>query len=175
MRPLLVCVLPFLWQPLASEDSHIRLPWLFNSPATEWVCLSSPGTHTGDDAYAQDWLRQIPPATLGQPVLAGLTGTVAARYRHATYGLTVVIFDAARDLALRYAHLHTITVAPGERVYAGRTVVGTLGDSALQFWQPATFTPGTLSRRAIRRVTTHYKRIARLRPRLGLRCAISPG
>lgn len=77
----------------------------------------SPALHTGLDFRAE----------IGTPATATGAGRVVAAEYTGGYGLMVEI-DHGGGLSTRYGHLSAVTVAPGERVEAGR-VIGRTGSS----------------------------------------------
>lgn len=121
-------------QPLA-------LSWPFVS-ATGWANTGwsdrdcKPGTHCGDDWFAEDWNWGIAGDDLGAVLLSPVAGRVVFGGQSATtgYGNVVVIQPSdlpPNDFAVRLAHLQEVWVGAGETVCAG-TPVGLLGSSGGQ-------------------------------------------
>lgn len=139
MLPELLCgLLCGLW-PGAPPPPPIRpvwLPWILSDPK-EWVCSRGSPAHRGDDRFAHDWSTRKVSDALGQEVRAGLSGLAAAVSHHRAYGTTIVLWQQATGLALRYAHLSEARVHSGEIVEAGGSVIGTVGDTGLSPWAPA--------------------------------------
>lgn len=108
----------------------IDLPWIF---VTEnWIEIVGSTAHRGDDVFAQDWRRKPGGETAGQAVCAAVSGVVAYTGQHEGFGLTAVLWEPERQLAVRYAHLDQIAVAPGQSVIAGVSIIGRVGSSGLR-------------------------------------------
>lgn len=85
-------------------------------------------THAGADYYARD-LSLRNGDDYGKPIYAGLTGKVIrAADVGDGYGLTVVIYDASRRVAVRYSHLSSVGVSRGQWVNI-RQFIGRVGCS----------------------------------------------
>lgn len=73
-------------------------------------------THSGAETYARD-LNRNDETDAGRDVCAGFTGkVVVAGDRGDGYGICVVIYDASRRVAVRYAHLQSAAVSYGQTV-----------------------------------------------------------
>ena len=97
----------------------------------DWVETRGPGIglHTGDDGQAQDWARPSSSQTLGSTAFSAINGVVVKAGHSACYGNTVIVFDASTGIAIRYAHLLSISVAWQQQVKAGIDVIGKVGNS----------------------------------------------
>lgn len=82
-------------------------------------------THSGADRLARDLSRS---GCYGVMTFAGFAGRIVRAGSDGGYGNTVVIYDQARHLALRYSHLSYIAVSVGNRVIAGQ-YIGAVGNS----------------------------------------------
>lgn len=107
----------------------VVLEWPFSGERAGWHAVSTVSrAHRGDDARAQDWVKVAGPS-LGEPVVSPMAGLVVqAEWTCTSYGRTIVVWDPARKLAVRLAHLETIAVALDEWVGAGQ-VIGAIGQS----------------------------------------------
>lgn len=105
--------------------------WILTQPDAGQVNLY-PGsgriTHWADEYHAQDWSRECG-GTYGQRVYAGISGVVAWAGPRGPYGNTVTIFDQESGFALKYSHLSEVSVALGEYVLAGKSLVGRVGNT----------------------------------------------
>lgn len=90
-----------------------------------WHGCGRTNTHSGADYYARDLRRS---GCSGVVVYAGFAGKVVKAAWTDCYGKCVVIYDSARHVALRYAHLSNITVSAGQSVCMGMQI-GNVGDT----------------------------------------------
>lgn len=84
-------------------------------------------THSGADVQARD-LNRNDGNDYGKAVVAGFDGKVVRARSDGGYGNTVVIYDAGRHVAVRYAHLSSIGVREGQFVRM-RDYLGNLGNT----------------------------------------------
>ncbi len=84
-------------------------------------------SHSGADYYARDLSRRSG-TTSGKKVYAGISGRVVKANWTDCYGNSVVIYDHSRRLAIRYAHLQSITVSQGDWVTI-RQYIGKVGNT----------------------------------------------
>lgn len=98
---------------------------------SDWAETRGPGIglHTGDDGQAQDWARPTSSQTLGSTAFSAINGVVVKAGHSTCYGNTVIVFDAPTGIAVRYAHLLSISVATQQQVKAGIDVIGKVGNS----------------------------------------------
>lgn len=102
----------------------------YNNVTNSWRVVDGSPYHYGSDFYAQDWNWGSGSADWGKEVRAPIGGTViwAASVANG-YGKSVVIrWDTDGNYAWRAAHLSTIAVTKGARVYTG-ALIGTVGNS----------------------------------------------
>ncbi|MFA5107175.1 MAG: M23 family metallopeptidase [Patescibacteria group bacterium] len=97
------------------------------------ACGQTMNSHQGADYYARD-ISRIDGTTLdehgvGRKVYAGFNGTVVKVGSGYGQGLQVVIYDPARHVALRYAHLQSTAVQKGQYVTA-RQYLGRIGNTS---------------------------------------------
>ncbi|MDP2685502.1 MAG: M23 family metallopeptidase [bacterium] len=93
-----------------------------------YACGRSMNSHSGADYYARDMSR-YDGYSYGRGVYAGISGRVVKASWAGGYGYSVVIYDASRHVAVRYAHLIGFgLVRLGTWVTAGQ-YIGMLGDS----------------------------------------------
>lgn len=87
-------------------------------------------SHSGADHYARDLSRKDG-STLNRRVHAGIDGEVVKAGWTDDYGKQVVIYDSARRVAVRYAHLNTYYVGIGARVKVN-DMIGRMGNTGCQ-------------------------------------------
>lgn len=94
---------------------------------TIYSCGKWINSHSGADYYARD-LRRVDGSTLNRRVHAGIDGEVVKAGWTDCYGNQVVIYDSARRVAVRYAHLNTTYVGVGARVRVN-DMIGRMGNT----------------------------------------------
>lgn len=90
-----------------------------------YFCGRYVSTHSGADYYSRDLTRS---GAYGKPIYAGISGRVVVARDDGAYGKTVVIYDASRRVALRYAHLSSIGVSHNQWVNPGQ-YIGKVGNT----------------------------------------------
>ena len=65
----------------------------------------------------------------GTPIKAGLTGTVRYVGYDAIMGNYIIVDADGADSTMKYGHCDSLRVSPGDKVIAGETVLGTVGNS----------------------------------------------
>ncbi|XOU94157.1 MAG: M23 family metallopeptidase [Candidatus Kerfeldbacteria bacterium] len=92
------------------------------------ACGRRLNSHTGADWHARDFSR-YDGSQWAKPIYAGISGKVVKAGNSGGYGNCVVIYDAGRHVAVRYAHLILASVVGvGQYVRAGQHI-GWLGNS----------------------------------------------
>lgn len=94
---------------------------------TIYACGHTVNSHTGADYYARD-ISRYSGTTLGKKVYAGFSGLVVKVGSGYGQGYQVVIYDATRHVAIRYAHLMSYTVHKGQYVSV-RQYIGKIGNT----------------------------------------------
>ncbi len=92
-----------------------------NTACRGWV-----NSHSWAEQYARDLNRSG--GDYGRHVHAGFDGKVVIASYQSGYGNNVVIYDASRHVAVRYAHLSYIAVSVGDQVDI-RQYIGDVGNS----------------------------------------------
>jgi len=95
---------------------------------TIFACGAWINSHTGADYNARD-MRRKDVTSYGKNIYAGISGKVVKAGDCGGYGYCVVIYDASRHVAVRYAHdIPMCIVGVGQYVSVGQ-LIAKLGDS----------------------------------------------
>lgn len=96
-----------------------------------WIQVLGSLAHVGQDAFAQDWVRDVRSGpTRGEPLVAPLAGRVIAAGKTRSGLGNIVVLRSPAGLSILFAHLEDVFVRVGEVVSPSDTLIGSVGSSS---------------------------------------------